>query len=479
MDFIKYFPHLLLVAYIGLTFFLSIKGMRKTVGLKSFSIGSGDMPAWVVGVTLASSIASSATFIINPGFIYTHGVSAVLHYGPSAFLGILAAFFLLGKKFRESGLKTGAITLPNWIFQRFGHRSLSVLFAILNLLSVTFVVLILVGSSILLSSMFGIDQKTSLVLVLLFVFSYVLMGGTYAHAYTNTFQGIMMGVISLSLFGIGMYFYGGELTGEFLNNQSAYWNIINTESNLYYDVFSVFVSGFLITFALMLQPHIISKFLYIKNEKDMKPFLNVTIIVGAIFTLILFVGFFAKLSGFAIPRQDAALVVFINNFFTSTFGVMFKGFVFVSLLAAGMSTLDGILVSLSSMIVTDLFIPMFKKDDIQGLKISRYVLVAIGLFSLALAWNPPQLVGIFAQKGVYALAVMSVGPVLLGVLTDRKIANSFLMFLTLAPGILHFFILEYYSVQNPSVSAAIAILFSFTIIAGQLIRLKKQKEVLA
>lgn len=475
---VKLFPYLLLAGYVALTFYLSIKGMKKTTGLKSFSIGSGDMPAWVVGITLASSIASSATFIINPGFVYKHGISAILHYGPSAFCGMLAAFFLFGKKFREHGMSSGAITLPNWLYLRFGHRPLSILFAILNLLSVTFVVLILVGSSILLTSMFGVDQKTSLVLILLFVFSYILMGGTYAHAYTNTFQGIMMGIISLSLFGVGFYYYGGQIIESVTTSADAYWAPINEASNLYNSVFSIFTSAFLITFALMLQPHIISKFLYVKEDKDYKPFIKVTLITGLVFGMILWVGLFAKVSGLEIARQDAALVVWINTFFTSTIGQLFKGFVFISLLAAGMSTLDGILVSLSSMVVSDLMIPVLKYDDKKALNLSRYVLIGIGIISLALAWNPPKLVGLFAQKGVYALAVMSVGPVLLGVLTQARPSLAFLLSLTVLPGIFHFVLLDGVGIANPSVTAGYAIIFSFTLVAGYLLKTKKQGQLI-
>lgn len=477
MELVKIFPYILLFIYIGLTFFLSVKGMRKTTGLKSFSIGSGDMPAWVVGITLASSIASSATFIINPGFVYKHGISALLHYGPAAFCGMLAAFFLFGKKFREHGMSSGAITLPNWLYLRFGHRQLSILFAIINLLSVTFVVLILVGSSILLSSMFGIDQKTSLVLILLFVFSYILMGGTYAHAYTNTFQGIMMGIISVCLFGAGMYYFGGQILDGVVNSSESYWSVINNDSNLYNSVFSIFTSAFLITFALMLQPHIISKFLYVKKDEDYRPFLKTTLITGLVFGFILWVGLFAKVSGLEIARQDAALVIFLNSFFTSIVGQLFKGFVFVSLLAAGMSTLDGILVSLSSMVTTDLLMPVMKTDDKKALSLSRYVLIAIGILSLALAWNPPKLVGLFAQKGVYALAVMSVGPVLLGVLTEAKPKQWFLMVLTILPGVFHFVLLDGIGMPNPSVTAGYAIIFSFVLVASYLLLLKRKEQL--
>ena len=98
------------------------------------------------------------------------------------------------------------------------------------------------------------EQKTALLLVLLFVFSYVLMGGTYAHAYTNTLQGLMMVGVTLLLFYSGLEYLGSDWQ-QALDGVSDGWAApFNPDSDLYFDFMSVFVSGFVITFALMLQP---------------------------------------------------------------------------------------------------------------------------------------------------------------------------------------------------------------------------------
>ncbi len=68
----------LLVFYLVATSALAWMGHKKTSDLESFALGKGDMNPIVVGITLASSIASSATFIINPGFVYAHGLSALI-----------------------------------------------------------------------------------------------------------------------------------------------------------------------------------------------------------------------------------------------------------------------------------------------------------------------------------------------------------------------------------------------------------------
>ena len=129
----------------------------------------------LIGITMAASISSTATFVINPGFVYTHGLSAYLHYAVAASFGIMTAFLILTKGFRKLGESSGSLTIPDWIYHRYHSRGLALFFALINLLSITFVVLILVGCSILLSSLFPISQEISLILCLLFVFNVLIL----------------------------------------------------------------------------------------------------------------------------------------------------------------------------------------------------------------------------------------------------------------------------------------------------------------
>lgn len=450
--------------YVGVTLWLSWVGMRKTRDIKGFSIGNKDMSAWVVGVTMAASISSTATFVINPGFVYVHGVSAFLHYAVAGTAGIMTAFLLLTRRFRQLGDDSGAITIPDWVYQRYQSRSLSVFFAVINLLSVAFVVLILVGCSLLLSQLFPISQTWSLTLILLFVFSYVLMGGSYAHAYTNTFQGVMMIGVSIFIFVQGFAYFDGDVMGSLTAIGIEYASVLNADSDLYNDFFSVFVSGFIITFALMMQPHILTKMLYLKSDRDVNRFLWTALLSGACFMLMLCVGFYARLKGLDIAQQDSVVVSYITAEFSSHgWGPYVLVFISITLLAAGMSTLDGILVSLSSMVVKDLYLPFSRRKTFeqgQGLLLSRVVLVAVGMVAYVIALSPPQLVGLFAQKGVYGLAAASLVPIVLGTLSPVR-PSVLVAWAAAASGLVaHLVGILVFDIENPAVAATYAIAIS-------------------
>ncbi len=454
------FKYLFTGAYVALVYWLSWVGMRRTKDIGGFSIGNKDMSPYLIGITLAASIASTATFVINPGFIYAHGFSAYLHYGLAGSLGILTAFLVLSKGFLRLGEEKQALTIPDWIYHRYQHRGFSLFFAFINLLSVTFVVLILVGCSMLMTGIFPIEQKTALIVVLLFVFSYVLMGGTYAHAYTNTLQGIMMIFVTLLLFVEGLSYFDGGFFTALKTVSESYAAAYNTDSSLYYSFFSVFGSGFIITFALMLQPHILTKVLYLRSEADIGKFIGTTVIVGTLFTLILMVGFYARLAGLDIPAQDTVVREYLlHEFSGSAMGELTLTFIFITLLAAGMSTLDGILVSLSAMVVNDIVTPL-SGDKHKGLAWSRWVLVLVGIIGLILAWNPPALIGLFAQKGVYGLAAASLVPMLFGVLIRGHIPLWIVSSAAVMGLLIHFYLNLFGGVLNPAVSASYAIVIS-------------------
>ena len=242
----------LLGVYLASVYWLSWLGMKKATTASGFAIGNRDMGPVFVGIVMAASIASTATFVINPGFVYTHGLSALLHYGVAAQAGVAFGLLAVCKGFRKLGDAHGCLTIPDWIRARYGSPRLASAFAWLNLLSIAFVVLILVGCAMLLAALLDISYVVALVAVLVVVFSYVLLGGAYAHAYTNVVQCSMMGVVAVALFVSGLHHFDGGFMATLRSVSPSWAAPVNPDSDLYGSVFAVFVSAFVVTFALML-----------------------------------------------------------------------------------------------------------------------------------------------------------------------------------------------------------------------------------
>lgn len=428
----------LFILYMAFTSWLAWLGHKKTTDLKSFAVGGGDMNPWVVGITLAASIASMATFVINPGFVYVHGVSALMHFGLAANLGATIGLVVLSLGFRRVGQRGGALTLPQWVGQRFDSRAMTIFFAAVNLLSLTFVVLIVGGLSIVMQATLGLTNFESVALVIVFTFSYIFVGGTYAHAYTNTLQGVIMFVVAIAIVASGLHLFGDGVGAAMdkltlLNPNLA--KAVNPESTLFGSFFSVFVSGFVIGFAVVAQPHILIKALYVKSDADVGKYLGVCILTSLSFTGLLLVGLYARLlemptAAFQDPatgvfRQDLVMTVYL----TKTFGPTMLSVVMVALLAAGMSTLDGLLLALSSIAANDLFLNLTRDNLLKerspedqsriAHRAGQIILIIMGVVTFIIALNPPAQLGIFGQLGVYGIIASSITPILCGILFPR------------------------------------------------------------
>ncbi len=82
-------------AYLIVTTLLALRGMQKTKSFSGFALGNRDMGPVLVGITLAAATASSATFVINPGFVYAFGLSRAVAFGVASALGVTVGLIVM------------------------------------------------------------------------------------------------------------------------------------------------------------------------------------------------------------------------------------------------------------------------------------------------------------------------------------------------------------------------------------------------
>ncbi|MFK7958068.1 MAG: hypothetical protein AB8B96_18370 [Lysobacterales bacterium] len=482
----------LFALYLAATSWLGWLGYRQTKGFGSFAIGNGDMHPFVVGVTLAASTASAATFIINPGFIYVDGFSAWFHLVPGLCIGFFTMLAILSFRFRRIGAQSGALTIPDWIGRRYQSPAFALYFSVLALLSFAFVVLLVGGISIVMQPLLGLTNTQSLALTLVFVTGYVLIGGTYAHVLTNVLQGTLMIGVSVLILGSVIYVLMSQsepVLDQLRAIDPGLVAPVKPDGQLFNDVFSIYIAGFIIGAVLVCQPHILTKALYVKDDAAVRSYLWIFVIVFTLFALLVTVGFVAHLvvpeAALVDPssgnfRQDLVMTVYLKTVFPDWMFTVIA----VVLLAAAMSTLDGLLVGLSTIVANDLALNLTGKHlspeakMTLALRISHGVLIAVAVAAFVINLNPPRLLGVFGQVGVYGLAIAAAPPLLAGVVFQSpKILPVWLASATAL--IVHFalyfqgstlFPSSPVSFANPGVTAAIATLIALppTMILGRL-----------
>ncbi|MBK6904393.1 MAG: sodium:solute symporter [Saprospirales bacterium] len=473
---------LLVLFLAGLILFFVIRGARKTASMADYALGSIRFSPVMVGLSLAASMTSAATFIINPGFIALYGLSGVLAYAVVLPAGVFISLVVLTKSFRRHGETVKALTLAQWIGKRYESKGFSLFFGFLSLLLITFIVLICVGMTKVLSQALGVKELYVLIGLVAFVFGYMMFGGANSMVYTNAIQAVLMIVVAFVLLGSGYEHFSKGVDG-FLDRLSAIdpalVKAVNPGSLLFRDFFEIVICSFVVGVAIVCQPHIITRSLLLKNDSEVNRYLATGILVEMLFFSVVFTGLYARLQFPDLTLNGAAIKMdgIIPAYVVQEFPVILGLVVVMGLLAAGLSTLEGLVQSLSTTITSDIIDPLAGKALGDGERRAKRLVglnkVVIILLALAAIWfshrqlaEPNLSVGIFAQNGVYAYFSAAFMPVLLGIFFPGgpRIAA---IGASLTAVLVHFG--SYYggiswylqgTVRNPAVAATYAILAS-------------------
>ncbi|MBT7767001.1 MAG: sodium:solute symporter [Bdellovibrionales bacterium] len=334
---------------------VAIYGRLKTTSAASFAIGSGANPI-LVGMSLATTLTSAATFIVNPGLVYYYGLSAFLAFSFAANTGIVLGLFILVKGFRSQGLGMGVISVPQWIEQHYGGGVVTRLFfALTSLLLIAFIVLIYVGLAHILVQLLGITHQQALISLILFITLYNQVGGANSHVITNMLQGIVMVIVATVLLVSGLHLLGsGNIFQQIGDISPLLIQATNAKSIMFRDYFEVIFVNVVIGFAIVCQPHVLSKGLFLKNDKEVNRMLISAMVIGTIFASVMLVGFYGLLTLGPGLKPDLVVPTYIMKNFGTTFQIIAS----LGILCAGISTLEAILLSLTVTFSFDIIAPI-------------------------------------------------------------------------------------------------------------------------
>jgi sodium/pantothenate symporter len=469
----------MLVILMGIIIWLVVRGAKKTTNIADYALGNFVFSPAAVGLALAASMTSAATFIINPGLIGLYGISGVISY---AFVLPTAAFIsliILTKRFRAHGTKVKALTMAQWMGNRYGSKGYGTFMAVLSALLITFIVLIVVGLALLLAQPLQADPIWVMVGIVVFVFGYMMFGGANSLVYTNTIQALLMLVVAVVLIFSGTAFFEQGLSGfiaQLAAIDPAMINPTNPDSFLFRDYFEIVFCQMVIGVAIVCQPHIITKSLILTKDSEVNRYLLVAIATMSLFFLVVIAGLYARLTfpemmlnGVAIRPDQLIPMYIVERFDTGMLLVVTLG-----LIAAGISTLEGLIQSLSVTFTSDLLVAnvpsLGRLADAKKVILNRAVIVVLALVTIALSakqiLQPDLSVAIFAQNGVYAFFSAAFFPLVMGMFSKQTNATAAIVSSVTAL-VVHFSI--YYGqigsymqnpVNNPAIAATFAILIS-------------------
>lgn len=489
----------LIIFYAALILFFVIRGALRTKSISEYALGSVNFSPWFVGLSLAAAMTSAATFIINPGLIAAYGLSGFLSFGVFFPVAALVSLIILTKSFRKYGANVKALSLAGWIGNRYKSKGYALFIALMSLLLLTFIVLILVAISKVLGQALNVSETTILLFTVIFVFGYMMFGGANSMVYTNTIQALIMVLVAIILIASGYPYLKDGLPAFFERLAAINPDLIkptNPSSPLFRDFFEIAFAQIIVGVAVVCQPHIITKSLLLKKESDVNKYLISAVLIQGLFFLVVFAGFYARLTfpDMAVNGQplgiDGVVSAYVVKVFSQGWVAIAVGLIIVlGLISAGLSTIEGLIQSLSTTITSDIFRPVFGRfiqNDERYIIVNRVVIVLIAIAAYFASYqqiiSPNLSVAIFAQNGVYSFFSIAFVPIVFGIfLKDIRLSSALVGSMTalgvyfftyylspwliISKGVSLGFFDHYFSgkVQNPAIAASFAIVISVAV----------------
>lgn len=391
--------------------------------LDDFLIAGRKLGTLPVAISAEASDMSGWLALGLPGRAFLYGISSLwIAIGCAA--GTLLGWVGIAGRLRRLTEKLGSITIPDYLEDRFNDRSHIIRATstfIIVIFMVSYVSAQFVASAKILSETFGWNYYLALIVGVVILTFYTMMGGFFAVAWTDVFQGMLMVGIIVLLPILGLIKIGGF--------SSLLENISRINPNLLFPSFSYTGLGMIIFILASMswllgytgQPHILTRYMAIREPRRLRESTAIGVIWvilslwGAILIGLVGLAYFGSLKD---PEKVMPLLAL------SILPKWLAGVVVAAITAAIMSTADSQLLVATSAIVEDVYHKLInpKATHNKLVLLSRAFVVLLSAFALLLALEGGIIYFLvaFAWGGLAA----SFGPVIILSLWWKKVTRE-------------------------------------------------------
>lgn len=419
---------LFLALYIVLMIGLGLAGQRRVRTADDFATARGSYGPLVLALAFAATTASGATFIGFPGLSYTAGVSAMASavlYPAGVYLGVLICM----RSVATGGAAFGSRSMPEFLGERYQSEAMRLLVSLFSLLMLFYLAGQLLSGLVLFEHMFGIPRSWALAISVVVLLVYVVMGGAHADILTDAVQAVMMLAIALGL--LALFAAGAGVEGGVMASLAArdpqLVSVPNPGMPIYQSWWSIAVIP-LAHLPLGLLPHIGNKLWALRSTDRQRQFVKLAFLFGLTMGLMGLGGLMARaVLGDALFGPGQSTNYALPALFGEVFPPWLAALLGVAVLAAIMSTADGLVISSSQVIANDVYrlsiVPRLQHPpraedlDRRVLLISRASAVMVLLVCAGMAWLlMDRNVALLIWMGTGGMLAAFAGPLVLGAL---------------------------------------------------------------
>lgn len=467
-----------LIAFLAIIFIIGFWAntylQQSETFLNEYFLGGRQLGGFILAMTMTATYGSASSFIGGPGVAYTEGLGWVL----LAMAQVATGYFVLmvlGKKFAIMARRYKAVTLIDFLKGRYESKAV-VLLSAASIIIFLFSAMAAqwVGGARLIESLTGLTYTASLFIFAVSVLVYVIVGGFRAVALTDAVQGSVM------LFGTVVLLIATIIAGGGVPNIIN--DLITENPNLVTPYGSdgsltpLYVSTFwiLVGVGVVGLPQITVRAMSYKNSKAMHRAIIIgTVVVGFIMLGMHLIGVFARpiIPGVEVGDKVMPLIAL------SVLPPWLAGIVLAAPMAAIMSTVDSLLLLVSSAVVKDVYLNYIERDatNEKVKKISFTVTTILGILVFLMALSPPDLIiwlNLFSFGGLEAAFIW---PVIFGLYWDSS--NKYGAISSMVVGVGSYIIVDrFYPNALGMHTVVLPILFSLIAFVSMSIIFNKRKQ---
>jgi len=365
--------------------------MKFNKSQEDYLLAGRKLGPWVTAFSERASGESAWLLLALPGAAISVGLGAAWTVlGITA--GIIASWYLIAERLRIETEKYDALTIPEYLHRKYQDNSnvIRLFSAVIIAFFFTFYVSAQFhASGKVINSLFGLSPVNGITIGAAVIISYTLMGGFFAVAWTDLLQGILMigTLVILPLAGF-LELQGSEYTLSDDLLQIGESNASFTMGREGLAAVSVILGGLSWGLGYLGQPHLVIRYMAIRNPNEVKKARNIAIlwalpgITGAFLIGLVALNYFGPEYFNYFDVEQAMPLLAVELLPPVLAGLLISGAV-----AAMMSTADSqLLVSTSA--ITEDFIHQYLGKNMSNkalVRLSRFTIVILGLFAFGIA----------------------------------------------------------------------------------------------
>jgi len=398
--------------YMVLMIAIGVFYSKKTNNNEDYFLGGRNLGGWTAALSAQASDMSGWLLMGLPGAVYLAGTGEIW-IAVGLLIGTILNWYIVSSRLRKYTIVAGnSLTIPSFFENRYRDRSGVIKIISALIIAVFFAVYTASAfrsGAKLFATLFGssIDNAylIGLIIAAVVILVYTLLGGFKAVCTTDFIQGMLMlvAILAVPIIAYAMVAQDPGFIKALQNNgvtsPTDYLNPFLTGEGKLVSAVSV-ISNLAWGLGYFGMPHIIIRFMAIKNEHEVKKSRRIAI-VWVILSLAAacFVGVVARaflteqLEGAA---SETAFIRLIQQLFSGNGMLVFMGGIFLcGILAAIMSTADSQLLVTSSAISEDFYKGVVKKNapkdeqtEKSALFVGRIAVIVVAVVAFFIALDP-------------------------------------------------------------------------------------------